>query len=100
MQLDNKAAIAILIAIEMSVEFIANMLEHTFSRLPWSSWWLTAQRYHVPDIAICVVMMAMIIVAIALLEPKTFQDFAKSFWQKCLVFLAVVKHKRLKKNRQ
>lgn len=96
MQLNNQTAIAFLVLVEMSVEFIADTVESALARLPWPSWWLTAQNYHVPDIAICFTMMGMIIAAIGLLEPKIFEDFAKSLWRKSLALIAVVRHKRLK----
>lgn len=98
MQLSNQTAIALLVVIELSVEFIADTVEQLLGQLPWITWWSTAQSYHIPDIVICLTMMGIIIAAIALIDPKPIDDFVKTIWQKIQHYRAVRKSKRFKQN--
>ncbi len=81
MQLNNKTAIALLVVIELLVEFIADSVERTLSSLPWMQWYAHAQQYQIPDVLICYTMIAIMITAIAMLEPKAIDDAILSIWK-------------------
>lgn len=95
MQLNNQTAIALLVVIELSVEFIADTVEQTLGSLPWMTWWRVAQSYYVPDFVICLTMMAIIITAIVMLEPQTIDNSVKAIWRKIRYYRA--KRERLKR---
>lgn len=97
MRLNNHTAIALLVVVELSVELIADTVEQVLAQLPWKSWWVVAQGYYVPDFAICMTMMGIILAAIALLELQNIEDAIKSLWRKFRFFWVLRKYKRLRR---
>lgn len=82
MQWDNRQAILLLIALELSLELSADIIREQAANLPWP---MLSQP--VADGLICMVLMSLIVTAIALLEPRVIEQILISLWNKsCWVF--------------
>lgn len=93
MQLDNRQAIFLLICLELSVELSSDIIREQASKLPWPVFSKT-----VSDGLVCLVLMALIITAIAMIEPEPIEIYYQKFWRKIRVFYRVIKT-RLKRKK-